>query len=258
MNANVDLKLEDLKTTFNTNIGEINTGLTEDLATMKTTFDTSMSAIDGKTVEELEELNRQFDTQITALNAQLDTNLGKTESIFATTGDQINTQATTVLNTLKTIYGSGAEAVSNLAQGILEKLPDAEDAAKTLVEKVLDQLTAMIDHFRTIGMESAAAYVSGLGEYGEFNPTNATTSNFANDVFAGLSKDLVKANSVSAANVSFGSTPSKDTSSQNGSKKIAEIRYTQNNYSPKPLSRLEIYRDTKTQLATLKEAVSTI
>ena len=70
------------------------------------------------------------------------------------------------------------------------------------------------------------------------------------------SADMVRANTLSVNNLSVSALPTTETS-QNGSK-IADISYTQNNYSPKALSRLEIYRDTKTQLATLKEAVSQI
>ena len=40
-----------------------------------------------------------------------------------------------------------------------------------------------------------------------------------------------------------------------GSSKVNSISFTQNNYSPKALSRSEIYRDTSNQFSMLKEAV---
>jgi len=36
-----------------------------------------------------------------------------------------------------------------------------------------------------------------------------------------------------------------------------QLNYTQNNYSPKALSRVEIYRQTKNQLSTVKGALGT-
>ena len=136
-------------------------------------------------------------------------------------------------------------------------LPSAGEAAKSLVEVVLDQLSAMIERFRGIGIESAEAYVgAGLRESGNINISNVPNANLSSEIFAGINSDLVKANSVSAANISSSMTPKDDNPSQNGSGKVVEIKYTQNNNSPKALSRLDIYRATNTQLATLKEAVS--
>jgi hypothetical protein len=50
-----------------------------------------------------------------------------------------------------------------------------------------------------------------------------------------------------------------DDGSVNGTKlgPGTQINYTQNNYSPKPLSRIEIYRDTRNMLSTLKGVVRT-
>lgn len=256
LNTNVDLQLDDLCKSFRESIDEINVDLKENLSEMKSTFDTAMSEIEGLTIEELEELNRQFEDQITELNNNLEANLGTTETLFSETGRQINEQANTTLTTLKEIYSTGSKAVANLAQGILEGLPSAGEAAKSLVEVVLDQLSAMIERFRGIGIESAEAYVAGLRESGNINISNVPNANLSSEIFAGINSDLVKANSVSAANISSSMTPKDDTISQNGSGKVVEIKYTQNNNSPKALSRLDIYRATNTQLATLKEAVS--
>jgi hypothetical protein len=49
-----------------------------------------------------------------------------------------------------------------------------------------------------------------------------------------------------------------DSEIQNGTAPAeATYQFVQNNYSPKPLSRLEIYRQTKNQLETLKGLVNT-
>ena len=264
MNLNADLSLEELKSTFDTNSNDIYTSLAENLTSMKTTFDNSMSEIDGLTVEELENLNSEFEQQIMSLNDELEINLGKTAGIFEETGAQINTNASIVLSTLKEIYSAGSQTVANLAQGILKNLPSAENAAKTLVDSLLEKLSEMIENFRLIGIESAAAYVAGFNESNNVSGvgwsngvTNMDTSSQIANSLADLGNTIVAANSKTAANIYSGtSVQASSVPNQNESKASPIIEYTQNNYSPKALSQLDIYRNTKTQLATLKEAVS--
>jgi hypothetical protein len=50
-------------------------------------------------------------------------------------------------------------------------------------------------------------------------------------------------------------TPSETIAGQNGSNSQAAISFTQNNYSPKALSRLDIYRQTKNQISVMKGLV---
>ena len=58
--------------------------------------------------------------------------------------------------------------------------------------------------------------------------------------------------------ISTGMNRTSDEEIQNGvntSEKGNTYQFTQNNYSPKPLSRLEIYRQTKNQFSAMKGLV---
>ena len=260
LNNDVQLQVDELKTAFDNSLTAINVTLAENLKTMKDAFGDAMDEIDDLSIEELEKLNVQFAEQIEAINQKIDADLETMVQMFAETGQEIKGQTDEDLTTLKDNYGtSGATAVANLASGILSELPTAESAAKTLVDGVLAQLRVLIDGFYAMGVASASAYTAGINM--TENPSvdiigQISGSRLVTNVGTLGSADIVKANTLSLNNLAI-SSPTPIQTSQNGSK-ITDITYTQNNYSPKALSRLEIYRDTKTQLATLKEAVSQI
>ena len=75
---------------------------------------------------------------------------------------------------------------------------------------------------------------------------------------AGLIGSLFPAQSMAlASSISIGKVNAKDylEDAQNGAVSGAQINFTQNNYSPKALSRMDIYRDTKNQLSMMKGVV---
>ena len=55
---------------------------------------------------------------------------------------------------------------------------------------------------------------------------------------------------------SLGNSGYSETSKNVPTQEVNQFNFTQNNYSPKPLSRIDIYRQTKNQFAQLKEAIS--
>jgi hypothetical protein len=56
------------------------------------------------------------------------------------------------------------------------------------------------------------------------------------------------------SSISSGATPILPQDSPKNSEGNSVITFTQNNYSPVPLSRFEIYRQTRNQLALVKQA----
>ena len=79
---------------------------------------------------------------------------------------------------------------------------------------------------------------------------SAISKMFTGQAGLDISSNYTQAQRTAALQNSVGST-SGDISANGGT----TISYTQNNYSPKALSRLEIYRQTQNQIATIKGAM---
>ena len=154
----------------------------------------------------------------------------------------------------RVFIGIGKFVSMGLANGI-------SDNANFVTDSVNRTTTSMIDQFN--------AAISGIGDGVEgdldINPTitpvldlsAVTTDAEKLTTLLDTSTPRIKASVIGApfkAGVGSGSDSSNSDSSKNGT----SLSFVQNNYSPKSLSRIDIYRDTKNQFSQLKGVLDKI
>ena len=105
--------------------------------------------------------------------------------------------------------------------------------------------------------EMAAAAAAAAGSGIEIQPTIRPVLDLSN-VYKGVGKLTALTSRTQAMKISAGMNRESGGTNQNGNDKTSvsnNYNFTQNNYSPKSLSRIDIYRQTKNQFAALKGLV---
>ena len=162
------------------------------------------------------------------------------------------------VNSPSRVFTEIGEYVSvGMANGILNKISAISAASLDLTNSAVDPVQAAISTINNL-------IENGLSD--DFNPTITPVLNLSNvekgaqrvsSMFRGLDVSGTYRNALSAGS-SFGArekgTEDQVTEGEKGST-VNHWNLTQNNYSPKALSRADIYRQTRNQFATLKEAV---
>lgn len=129
------------------------------------------------------------------------------------------------------------------AGGMIDSIPKVVDAAS--------EMSKAIEH----SLQNVNDIVSGDMT---LHPVISPVLDLSNvESKASILKGIMPARSISLAS-SLRVASGKSTAAQNDSsiEPVGQINFTQNNYSPKALSRYEIYRDTKNQLSMVKGAIS--
>ena len=122
-----------------------------------------------------------------------------------------------------------------------------EYAAEGLALGVQDKSDFAVDSVTSMAKQTIAAATEALAA--------AIENDYASPVIAPVLDLSNVADGASRINSMFGNNRiGVDGEIQNGEAQTSGVtyNYTQNNYSPKPLSRIEIYRQTRNQLSTLK------
>ena len=184
-----------------------------------------------------------------------------------------------------TFYNIGMYAVQGMAQGIRDYIPEAVAAAEELAAAVTEaaQIKLNINSpskvFIGIGHSVGEGFVMGIRD-GARNVYNAA-ADLAENGIDGAGSGMGRLQDIINEGLDFNPviTPMLDLSlirsqmdelnammtdpyyGQNvgnftGDPNAQTINFTQNNYSPKALSRYEIYRQTKNQLSTIRKVVS--
>lgn len=142
--------------------------------------------------------------------------------------------------------------------GLLNLVSSAKNAGTELADSAIDSITDAIGRARDVleNTEATQPTIRPVVDLSDVsNKARAINQTFsANRRFS----VGVTASKVASASAGFSSSQngvSNSESSSGGSSKVNNINFTQNNYSPKALSRSEIYRDTSNQFSMLKEAV---
>ena len=142
--------------------------------------------------------------------------------------------------------------------GLLNLVSSAKNAGSELAESALNSITDAIGRARDVleNTEATQPTIRPVVDLSDVsNKARAINQTFsANRRFS----VGVTASKVASASSGFSSGQNgfSDANGANGgSSKVNNISFTQNNYSPKALSRSEIYRDTSNQFSMLKEAV---
>ena len=196
-----------------------------------------------------------------------------TQSLSSGVKDSVTSAMSTVKSTYaqtaKTTFDAmlpnftqwGADYAKALGDGftgtfdtIIDKITDSIEKLETEVEKKIEQ---MIQDLKNAAAHAADEAAKGV------DTGNDSVSAVVNSGSSGKTSNTVNALGtgwVASTLNSIASSVNTAKSTNSASSQKASVsnsyNYTQNNYSPKALSRVEIYRQTNNQLSTLKGAVS--
>lgn len=189
----------------------------------------------------------------------------------------------------------GKNLIAGFIEGVKAKARDLIDAAKGVVEDAIEGAKALLgikspsrvfkqigiycDEGMIIGLNSMAGAVSkaseGVGE-GAINAVSNTIANIADVINNDIDAEPTIRPVLDLSNVTSGvrqidaafsktqalsisaSRSQREDENQNGettSSKGNTYQFTQNNYSPKALSRIEIYRQTKNQFSAMERMI---
>lgn len=203
-------------------------------------------------------------------------------------GDVIGGMLTAIGNNIQGFVEAGKNVIDGFIQGIKDKFEDAVNTASDLGEKILDSAKSALGihspsrEFAEIGKYSALGLVQGLKQYaytayeaatdvanGMLDAMKSPFNNISNVIDGNFNLNPVITPTLDLSNVTTGA---KEISSMFNNQRLAvsgevdqnggtsqsgnEFQFIQNNYSPKALSRTEIYRQTNNQLSMMKGAMN--
>ena len=223
-------ELEGMRVASSDEIRALTATASTELDTYQNTWSTKMSDLTKSSVAELGALHDEWVTKLGPVRAA-------TESLFENMTNNIKS----------TISGPnwtsvGASVMDGIKAGINGNTSSAIASLKNAIASISDILTLGIDSSPIIrpvidlsNVVAGSKQIDGL--LGRGVAINAASINKKIPVVT--------------------TTPTTSTQNQNGSiSQTAPITFTQNNYSPKTLSKLDIYRQTKNQISVMKGLVT--
>ena len=176
---------------------------------------------------------------------------------------------------------AGKTMMTKLASGIKSGGPQCRSSAASLLSDCLTAINRKASEFYSAGLNAAEEFANGIaantylavarasemaaaaaaaaGSGIEIQPTIRPVLDLSN-VSKGVGKLTALTSKTQAMKISAGMDRENSGTNQNGNEKSSianNYNFTQNNYSPKSLSRIDIYRQTKNQFAALKGLVET-
>lgn len=152
---------------------------------------------------------------------------------------------------------SAASMLSDCITAINSKASEFYSAGLNSAEKFANGIAANTYLAVARASEMAAAAAAAAGSGIEIQPTIRPVLDLSN-VSNGVGKLTALTSKTQAMKISAGMNRESSGTNQNGNDKTSvanNYNFTQNNYSPKSLSRIDIYRQTKNQFAALKGLV---
>ena len=152
---------------------------------------------------------------------------------------------------------SAASILSDCITAINSKASEFYSAGLNSAEKFANGIAANTYLAVARASEMAAAAAAAAGSGIEIQPTIRPVLDLSN-VSNGVGKLTALTSKTQAMKISAGMNRESSGTNQNGNDKTSvanNYNFTQNNYSPKSLSRIDIYRQTKNQFAALKGLV---
>lgn len=231
----------------------------------------------------LEEL-KKVAAQRTGYNPDLDTQTMNNQ-VAGTVTNAMNTVEQTYSNTAQSTFGSltanfaqwGTTYANALGSGLQNGVTNITSVVNKIAESCAQAIAAKEEEFYNLGHRLGSKFASGLkaalselldrllSEENEDAPVITPIMDLSRfseglDQMSSMMSGAVTGMEI-AAKVQEGfkeskkSPPTGSPGKEEGTASSIVNNFTQNNYSPKALSRLDIYRQTKNQLATVKKVV---
>jgi len=154
--------------------------------------------------------------------------------------------------TMKQFYYVGTNIVDSIAQGIRDNTASAIAAAQALVDGINSALDG-INSPDLPGSGGSGGSGGGSGPYGSTYIPVVSSGTLGVRGFRAVSSRVKSSASSVAYSSSVGSIGSQASNLTHGENE-ATVTFVQNNYSPKPLDPIEIYRQTNNQISRLRRS----
>ncbi len=223
--------------------------------------------------EEIAEMAKLHDVDLGVAQAMLENEMRKngkaaidgmkagikseSNSLVKTTVNTVKAVVTSVKNVLgikspsRVLFGLGKHSIGGFINGFGSMMTDVKDVGSQLAQATIESLTPLTS-------------ISSILDDMDIDPTITPVLDLTN--IKRDSKEIGRLFGGQKVNLSSGAREKAKlfnrplvpvtTSKENTPAVGTTISYTQNNYSPKALSRIEIYRQTRNQISTLKGLVT--
>lgn len=273
-------ELSEMKIEIKAKILELTKQTGPDLEALKTVWKTKLGELTGINKEELESIRATWDEQIAQLRSDSTQDFKEMSNEIAKIPWH---------QTGKAIVDGMIKGVNQNRSGLIGAVIALAWSAKTAADETLD-INSPSGVFEDIGMYTVQGFVSGIEKHADsvskatvymgnkavdsVKHTIAKISELVNDEIDTTpvirpvldltdvqegAKNIFGTNSLSVAKNRVASINDKSntikTSAGTDSKGDVNYKFEQNNYSPKALSRVEIYRQTKNQFSAMKGVV---
>lgn len=232
-------------------VSAVNNGIEENISVISTTI---LSAIEkcAKAVEEQQPRWKQvgaylIDGFIAGMQSKAEALRAAAAELAAATAAA--TEASLGIASPSKVFAAiGMYAAMGLANGLIDNVKLSSDAAKFMGERAVNSLKDSMQRIADIVNSDI-----------DTQPTIRPVLDLSN-VESGTARLNAMFSRSQAVMISSGMTSRHREEIQNGNRDSSNggntYTFTQNNYSPKALSRAEIYRQTKNQFAAMKEALT--
>ena len=273
-------ELDQLRANWRQQLYELNRDTNSQLASLRSDWSDRLAELDANTNEQLEDLRKDFEEQITGIKEDTTSEFTEmTDELINTMGDQTKWSEAGA-NMIEGVLLGIAANTPKLTAGVEEAMGAALDAANRRLginspSKEFAKIGRYMDEGLVVGLEGYQHLVTDSAENlgtQTINSLQSTISRISEainsdidtqptirpvldltDVESNASRLNAMFNRRQAVTINSGMNPAPEQTIQNGTNQTStqgnSFQFVQNNYSPKALSRVEIYRQTKNQLS---------
>lgn len=280
-------KLEEYRETWEEQIEELNDNTGEQLSELKDNWRKNIEDLDAETAEKLEDVKNTWMESVLGISTETQFEfIRMTNNLVNTVGDKNKWNAVGI-NTISGMLQGIADKTPDLIEGVEDAMREALEAANRVLginspSKEFAKIGRYSDEGFALGLKKYASLITDSGaEVGEKaldtlrNAFAKAMDYITNDIdtqptirpvldLTGISSETkklstmfsrTKALSIDASIRQRAETGSENQNGKNENRGGNVISFTQNNYSPKALSRVDIYRQTKNQFSAMERMV---
>ena len=288
LRKDAEIELEEYRATWRDQVEALDEETNDKLRDLRRNWLDQIDELDAGTQEKLKELKDDWMKSIVGLQTDTQGQFAKmTTHLINTVGDRSQWSAVGV-NAIEGILSGIADATPDLINGVEDAMYDALRAANRALEiRSPSRKFGEVGRYSILGMAnglrdyaylaSDEAEIAGISMLNTLRNTIAGISDAINDNIdtqptirpvldlTDLADGTKQLNTLfsrnQAVSISAGlqrrSTVTDDSDDISSNKAGNVYQFTQNNYSPKALSRVEIYRQTKNQFSAMQRTVET-
>lgn len=247
-------ELESLRVDTQMQIAQLREDARVELEEYRATWQQQVQAVNDDCNQKLIELRENYNAQIDQLNADTQAKLEEVKTTWLESIRGMEEETTTEFSTLtkkiidivgeKTQWSdTGAGIIDGILEGIANNTSKLTEGVKSAMQKAITAAQKVYTSGSTVKTTSGGLQKVWTSSSSNSASLDRNSVDYTNKLANSVSNTIVKDNG-------------KVESSGDNDSRGPTYQFTQNNYSPKALSRVEIYRQTNNQLSRLGTVVS--